>query len=221
MEYINFFKYFDNYMKYISIGNTCCAKYNIDKYKGTSKTLFFDWIRSTMNVVIKILECNNIDNILYFDNIIRDINNPYRGENSVMTIKSFNSECLFRHDFSRDYTDTDTLYFIDKYKRRFNRIIEYIKSNEQICFVRVGYVSYDEIYKFNEVIKHINPECDFTLVIIDNNENNNTEIFKQKNLLYFKLNFIIPSEYDIEYDWTLQYFDWNKIFLDIENNINK
>ena len=207
-------------MKYISIGENCCVKFNIDKYRGIIETLFFDWIYSSMNVVIKILECNNIDNILYFDNIIRDINDPYFHENSKMTIKSFNLECFFRHDLPRNYTDNDILDFINKYKRRFHRIIEYIKSNEHICFIRVGYVSYDEIYNFNEAIKNINPECDFTLVVIDNNENNNTELFKQKNLLYFKLNIDIPSNNDADiWGWTKEFLDWNKIFLDIEKNL--
>ena len=207
-------------MKYISIGETCCVKFNIDKYRGTSKTLFFDWIYSSMNVVIKILECNNIDNILYFDNIFREKNDEGFKENSIISIKSFNSECFFRHDVPRNCTDNDILDFIHKYKKRFHRIIEYIKSNEHICFIRVGYVSYDEIYNFNEAIKNINPECDFTLVVIDNNENNNTELFKQKNLLYFKLKIDIPSNNDADiWGWTKEFLDWNKIFLDIEKNL--
>jgi hypothetical protein len=201
-------------MKYISIGWNCSVKYNIDKYIGKSERLFFDWLMTGMNSVIEILQSNNIKNILYFDNIIRDVNDPYSGENSRIIIKSLN-HCVSIHDFSRNYTDNDILDFIDKYTRRFNRIIQFIKSNEKLCFIRFDHLlNYDEIYKFIETIKNINNNCDFTIVIIDNHTKNNSEIFKQNNLLHIKLNLD-----KIENDWTEQFLNWKNIFSDIENNI--
>lgn len=166
-------------MKYISIGINCSVKYNIDKYRNKSETLFFDWLMTSMNSVIEILGCNDINNILYFDNIIRNINNPYHNEMSRIIIKSLN-QCVSIHDLPKNYTDTDILNFIDKYKKRFNRIIEHIKSNEKICFIRNSYVSYTEIDKLIKIIKKINPNCNFTIVIIHNDKKNNTEIIKEK-----------------------------------------
>lgn len=201
-------------MKYISIGHACSVKYNIQKYRGKSETLFFDWLLTSMNSVINILTCDNITDILYFENIIRDINIPSIDKSSRILIKNLDF-CVSIHDLPINYTDNDILIFIDKYTRRFNRIIEYIKSNEKICFVRLGYVSYDEINKFIETIKKINIDCDFTLVVIHNDKKNNSEILKQKNLLYIKLNIDTPNKAD----WTLQFLDWNNIFLNIENNL--
>ena len=192
-------------MKYISIGKACCVKYNIDKYRGESATLFFDWLMPSMDSVIEILNCNNINNILYSDNIVRDLNNPHHCNNSIIVIKSLN-RCVSIHDLSENYTNNEVLVFIDTYSRRFKRIIEYIKSNEQICFIRMGCVSCDEIYKFIETIKKINRNCDFTIVVIDNNKQNNPEIVKQHNLLYIKLNVDIPIEKN---DWTKQFLNWN------------
>jgi hypothetical protein len=201
-------------MKYISIGDTCAVKYNIEKYIGNSETLFFDRLITSMNSVIDILDCEDIKDIYYFENIIRDIKNPYKGENSIINIKSL-EKCCSIHDLAINYTDNDVINFIDKYTRRFNRIIEYIKSNEKICFIRNSFVSNLQIDKFIETIKKINPNCDFTLVVIHNNNKNNTEILKRKNLLYIKLNIDIPKDNE----WTLQILNWEKIFLDIENNI--
>ena len=202
-------------MKYISIGYKCSVKYNIDKYRGASETLFFDRLMTSMDSVIEILNCNNINNILYSDNIVRDLNNPYHYNNSRIVIKSLNW-CVSIHDLSKNYTDNDVLDFIDKYSRRFKRIIEYIKSNEQICFIRMGDVSCDIIYKFIETIKTINSNCDFTIVVIDNNKQNMPEIIKQQNLLYIKLNVHVPIG---ENDWTCEFLNWNSIFLEIEKNI--
>ncbi len=123
--------------------------------------------------------------------------------------------CVSIHNVSINYTDNDILEFIDKYTRRFNHIIKYIKSNNKICFIRLGYVNNDEIDKFIETIKKINSDCDFTLVVIHNDKKNNTKILKQKNLLYIKLNMNKPTKFEC----TLQFLNWNKLFLDIENNI--
>jgi hypothetical protein len=202
-------------MKYISIGNACSVKYNIDKYKGKCETLFFDWLITSMNSVIDILSSSNINTILYFDNIVRDINNPYHNKNSRIIIKSLDFCCSI-HDFPAYYSDNDIINFIDKYTRRFNRIIEYIKSNEKICFIRNGFVSDPEIDKFIETIKKINPNCDFTLIVIDyNNKNINTNLIKKNHLLFINLNIKKPNEND----WTLQFLNWKKIFSLIENNI--
>ena len=199
-------------MKYISIGNNCSVKYNIDKYRGKNQTLFFDWLMTSMNSVIDILGSDNIKDILNFENIFIDVNNPHNNKQRIV-IKSLDF-CVSIHDVPINYTDNDILVFIDTYTRRFNRIIEYIKSNEKICFIRHGFVTNDEIDRFIETITKINSDCDFTLVVIYNDKKNNTEIVKQKKLLYIKLN--IDT---IESDWTQQFLNWDNIFSDIENNI--
>jgi hypothetical protein len=204
-------------MKYISIGSACSVKYNIDKYRHKNKTLFFDWLMTDMNSVIKILECNNINDILYFDNISRDVDCPYFFNNSKIVIKSL-PYCVSIHDLPIKYTDNDILNFIEKYRRRFNRIVNYIKSKKKLCFIRIGCEDYDTIYKFIETIKKINIHCDFTIVVIDNDKKNNTEILKQNNFLHIKLNIDKPSE-EKKNGWTLYFLNWNNIFLDIEKNI--
>ena len=205
-------------MKYISIGHRCYVKYNIDKYKGKCETLFFDWLMTSMKSVIEILGCHDINNILYFDNIIRDIKYPFNIEdkNARVIIKSLDL-CVSVHDLPGNYTDKDILDFIIKYKKRFNYIIEYIKSNEKICFIRGGYVSQSDADKFIETILKINNNCDFILVIIHNDKENNNEIIKHNKILYIKLNIDIPSDFN----WRHEFLNWEKIFIDIENNIEK
>ena len=201
---------------YISIGNGCSVKYQINKNKHVLHTLFFDWLITSMKSVIEILNCDDINNILYFNNIIRDTNNPFIGTtNSRIIIKSLDL-CVSIHDISYDFTDNDIYNFINKYKRRFNRIIQYIKSNIKIYFVRVDNdIDNNTLQQFIKTILNINPNCNFSLIIIDNNKTNNNSILKYEHCLYMKLNIDNP----ILSDWTLEYLNWSKIFLDIENNI--
>ncbi len=202
-------------MKFISIGPACSVKYNVDKYRCKNETLFFDWLMTSMNTVINILKCNNIKDILNFENIVID-NNPtvINQTNQKLTLKSLDF-CVSLHDIPLIYTDNDIFNFIDKYSRRYNRLIECIKSKEKICFIRNGFANNNEIDKFIETIKSINSNCDFTLVIIHNDKKNNTEILKQKNLLFIKLNIDTPQESD----WTQQFLNWDNILSDIEQNI--
>jgi hypothetical protein len=60
----------------------------------------------------------------------KKVNNPYK-ENSRIVIKSLH-HCISIHDLPINYTDNEILDFIDKYSRRFNRIVEYIKSNKKL-----------------------------------------------------------------------------------------
>jgi len=107
------------------------------------ETLFFDLLMTSMEAVIQILSCSNIDTILYHDNIVKDMINPMCGDNSRINIKSLNY-CVSIHDLGVIFDDNDIQEFINKYKRRFYRLIEYIKSNEKLCFIRHGFVTDDE-----------------------------------------------------------------------------
>jgi hypothetical protein len=192
-------------MRYISIGDACNIKHQIDKHKGGSETLFFDWLLTDIESVIKILSCDNITHILNFDNIIKN--------SSKITIKSL-SYCESVHEDPNDLSDTAILNFIDKYTRRFNRIIEYIKSDEKIYFLRYTNVKDDDKKRFIETILKINPQCNFALVVIDVNDYING-ISKIDHCLDIK----IANDIKRYTEWTTSFLDWKQIFIDIENNI--
>jgi hypothetical protein len=204
---------------YISIGNACNMKYQINKFKKKKETLFFDWLMTDMNSVNMILNPDtNINNLLNIDNLIIK---PYYNNKSQIIVKSL-SRCVSIHDVkinpSIDYINTN---FIEKYKRRYYRLINYIKNNKKIYFCRFGIITNDEKTKFIETIKNINPQCKFVLVNIieENNENTKCLIEKEENFLkitsYYKdkkTNLKIP-------EWTTSYLNWKEIFETIENNI--
>ncbi len=201
--------------KYISIGNACNVKYQIDKHRGKKETLFFDWLMTDMFSVISILNSyNNIDELLNFANIIKCPDNPTHGNYSRILIKSL-PFCVSIHDIGIDVTEKDINKFIEKYKRRLNRIVNYIKSNEKIYFLRFGYIDDNMKSAFFQTIKAINPNCNFALISINQNENNNC-INKEEHFL--EINLIKPDIAPPD-DWTTSYLDWKQIFLNIEAHI--
>jgi hypothetical protein len=198
---------------YISIGDACVMKYQIDKHKSKKETLFFDWLMTSMTSVIEILSCRNINLILNYSNITRDENDPIFNNNSRVVIHSLDY-CVSIHDIDREFKHEDILSFIDKCKRRYNRLIEYIKSYEKIIFLRDGPVTDTEKNKFIRTIQKLNPKCNFVLVVVDNNIDNKESMVKSDHCLYIKLNIAPPNNND----WTKSYLDFPNLFSIIESN---
>jgi hypothetical protein len=196
---------------FISIGPRCNVKFQINRHIGKKETLFFDWASSDMASVISILGCNNIDDILHFDNIVQLEYKPNHGSNARIIIKSL-SHCVFVHDIKINYTNTDIYDFIEKYKRRYERIISYIKNNEKIYFLRYGHIDKDTKNLFIQTIKNINVNCNFILVSIRTEREKNS-INKEQHFLEINL-----KEKPSDTDWTTSNLDWKQIFLYIQQN---
>jgi hypothetical protein len=198
-------------MEYISIGGKCNVKYQIKKHTRHRETLFFDWLGTDMDTVILVLQCKNINEILTYDNIIKD---PKPGLDSSLriSIKSL-PYCVSIHDFKLDFSDKEINNFLHKYKRRYERIIEIIKSNKKLYFIRYGEIKDNHKEAFIETILKINPNCNFTLVSINIKQNtyfvNQSKYFLEINLTYN------PTQVECDNDWTTSYIDWNFIFKTI------
>ena len=159
-------------MYYISLGAFCNVKYQIDKYNGGKETLFFDYLLTSMTSVIQLLECHNINNILNNNTIVRHPTNSVKDSKSRIIIKSLKS-CESIHDIPINFNNAHINDFIDKYKRRYTRIINFIKSSEKLCFIRYKKVSIEEKRLFVEAVLKINPACNFTLVNVYTTEPTN------------------------------------------------
>jgi hypothetical protein len=194
-------------MIYISIGNACNVKYQIDKFIGEKETLFFDRLITDINSVNTILACDNLEKILYPDNIVKI---GIKDNKSRISIKSL-SNCISIHDIGIEISEKDIMDFIDKYKRRYDRIIDYIKGSEKIYFIRYGNIDENNKNRFIQNIKRINPSCDFALINIKICQESNT-IIKGENYLEINLTDTLVNNRE----WTTSDLNWEKIFNDIK-----
>jgi hypothetical protein len=125
---------------YISIGNACNMNYQINKHIGKKETLFFDNLLICVDSVISILSSfENIDKILYFENVIqKPYDSTFNGVKSKMIIKSL-PFCEFIHDVKIGFTNEDILEFIEKYKRRFllNKEADSIRKEENFLEINI------------------------------------------------------------------------------------
>jgi len=200
---------------FISIGDSCNVKKQIDINILPAATLFFDWLLTDMDSVNKVLDCNDISDILYYDNII-DLNDPkiqVPTKHSVK-IKSL-SKCISIHDLPYNPSVKDTDDMIAKYKRRYYRIIDHIKSDKELFFVRNGLISPKEKSEFISIIKKINPSCKFKLVELINNNTVDSYFVNEHNFMSLNLYNYKIEDID-DKDWTSSYWDWNSIFKQID-----
>ena len=211
-------------MEFISLGRHCDVAYNIAKYIKKQPTQFFDWLRTDFKCILHILNLNNIDNIFNLENIKVD-KELYAHENEIaITLKNFeenNLTLLFHHEIKlKDYNNYNNTEinnklneFIDKYKRRFNRLNELIKSNNKLIFIYKITNHFDyKIYisEFEKVILSINPNCIFCLVLLVDSREEDFYYTKYKN--YLKINVGKYIDKNIKPDWYTPQIKWTEVF---------
>jgi len=216
-------------MKFISLGRHCDIAFNIKKYIDSDvPTHFFDWVRTDFKCVLEILNLRCIDQILNIENIRIDKESFAYNNDICLTLKNIekkNLNLLFYRDIIlENYNDEEMndklVQFIEKYKRRFNRLIELIESKDKICFIyRVQEIKIDfekDIELFKKILFSINKNCIFCLVFLI--EGDDDFIFV-KYRSYMKINissFIDKTNND--YSWKSEHIDWEKIFNVIKSS---
>jgi hypothetical protein len=213
-------------MYYISLGRHCNVAYNIKKFIDNNiPTQFFDWSRTDFKCVLFILNLRVIDTIFNIENIIVD-KESYKHENEfAMTLNNFvkdNLCLLYHHDIKyKEYNqleiNKELIIFINKYKRRYSRLIELIKINKQKCFIYniTNDFDYNDATLFNKILTSINEHINYILVLLIEEEDDTYIYCKYKD--YFKINLKHFKDINIAYEWTNQNYDWKKIFEIIEN----
>lgn len=193
-------------MEYISLGSTCSIAWQKQKYNIKKETFPFDWLRVDSLDHINQALADRFTNFFSFTQI---------GESTKFTLFEddfieSSGKCMIMKNqygmkFYHDFTDNNLEQVKAKYTRRIERFYNLINSNQPICFIRdeLKKIDMEEVNRFIYLIKQINPQCQFTLIIIlhkpkiNLTENNNTKII------------IDNKEFQ---HWTRPNVQWQQIF---------
>jgi hypothetical protein len=216
-------------MYFISLGKHCDTSIFIRKIiNNNNPTQFFDWVRTDFKAVLHILNLNSIDTLFNIDNIIVD-KESYKSEGELcMTLKNFekdNITLLFHHEipynnYSTVELNNKLMLFIDKYKRRFNRLIELIKSDKKLCFIyRInGNFDYEnDTDIFNKILININKNINYNLILLIEEKEEEYIYLNYKNYLKINLKNFYNKNFNPN-DWITLY-DWENIFKLIKDII--
>jgi hypothetical protein len=210
--------------KYISLGRHCDVAFNIKKHTQFNEpTHFFDLLRTDFKCVLYILNLKNIESLFNIENINID-KITYKLDNDIrITLKSFENDkltCMSHHDVCIDnYNEDCIIQFIEKYKRRFNRLIDLINSNNEIIFIyRVTENAFNEqtdTELFINTILSINKNAIFCLVLLVENDDNFL-VVSEKN--YLKINIKGLIDTNISQTWMMEHVDWSRLFNIIQES---
>ena len=173
------------------IGNACAVHESINNYSSTSnKTLFFDWLVTSMKSVNQILE-----------------NTPIIFETESIRPNTFNTTSINFKNFDLLISYHDIHYFNDnsinevtnKYIRRYERLINTIKEQQKINFISYcknqQNLEENEIYTFYKNIKNINPNLLFNFILIsDDNDLVIPNNLLKDNFIYINLNNYVDDD---------------------------
>ena len=147
-------------------GYACAVRLSIDKYATKqneiqNETQFFDWIRVSMKSVNQVLENQPI---LFESNYIY----PNGLNTTTMTFKNFD-HMISVHDII-EFNHNSINEITEKYNRRQKRLINTIKQQKKINFIRYCNnqedIKEDEIRNFYKNINNINPKLVFNFILI-------------------------------------------------------
>ena len=215
-------------MEFISLGRHCDIAFNLKKNNKTDITHFFDWIRTDFKCVLYILNLKNIDSIFNIDNLIIDDKEHLHENEYTITLKNFVEKkevFLFHHEIQIKTDDNIDIkekikLFIDKYNRRYGRLMDLIKSDKKLVFIyRITENKFDyntDVNEFNKIIKLLNKNIVYCLVILVNDASEDYYFVRFEN--YIKINISKYIDTNINNDWTYSHIKWLNIYDIIENN---
>ena len=182
-------------------------------YNNNYQTNMFDYLEISLASIIQILTLNPSDIQYLSENNEIVLNKD--GNNSVI-FKNFD-KIISHHDLKQDYDNNDYISFIEKYKRRYYRLIDHIKNENKIFFIRHGIEDENELLSLIDIILKINPTLDLYFINIINYEYNYTNLKNNKNFIV--VNLYIDTSEDL-FVKTLN-SNWNPIYSFIINNLSE
>ena len=169
-------------------GNACAVRDSIKLYKKNlnQMTQFFDWLVVSMKTVNEVLESKS----LLLDNYSSKYPNPLNN----VTFEFKNYDCLISHHDIKVFDENSINEITSKFNRRHQRLIETIKTEKKINFIRYcknqQNIEEEEILKFFKIINTVNPNLLFNFVLISdfNDLNIPNTLIRNNNFIYINLN---------------------------------
>jgi len=199
-------------MHFISLGGTCATKYQIDK-KLKQPTHFFDWLGNDYFSTVGVFNSTTEEllNPSNFKILPESIYDPDPHDHIYF---GWNYGCVSSHDLK--HGETNLSDFISKYSRRHKRLLEMIKSNEKICFIRYDHWGDSSDVSFLE--KSINnPNC---LIFVLQELEDNIPLIRIKNKVV-TINISLVRKTSMSKDWRRDDLDWDHIWEIITSTSNK
>lgn len=202
-------------LSYEDAGYACSIGTSIKK-KYKQATNFFDFLVVDMKTINHILTLKDL-NLLTQNFKFED---QTKKENKTLIWNHF-SKMISYHDLKTNFNQDSLKEFINKYLRRYYRLMNDLYNEDKLFFIRYGKTNINDIKLFIANIKNINqnPNLKLYFINVDFDKNNKENIFypELKNYIYINFNQVNKTELKNE-DIYFQLLEcnWEYIFHKIE-----
>ena len=174
-------------------GNACAIRQSIDNYSllKQNETQFFDWLVCSMKSINEVLQGKPI---LFEDKYI------YQNDLNTTSINFLNFDILISHHDIHEFDKNSIFEITEKYNRRYERLINTLKTTKNINFIRYckdsNNIEEEEIITFYKNINNINCELIFKFILISDCDNLiiSNNLINQQNFIYINLNNYIDDD---------------------------
>lgn len=216
-------------MKIISLssyiaGPACAIAFSIKNYFYNSNytTNMFDYLEVSLLSINQVLYLKENDINCLDSNI-----EMYTNKDNNKTIQFNNFDKLIsHHDLKENHSSNEYNLFIEKYKRRYNRLINDLNTENKIFFIRYGIENKNDIFNFINKVNSINSKLDIYFINIIYDENNflyDDDLLKLNN--FYLVNFYYHNDINFKYNdnffYKVQEFNWKIIYNIIYNNLDE
>jgi hypothetical protein len=206
----------NNLDNFISIGPHCCPRMRIDYIKNKNgiyikETNFFDYLMVNINSIKQIFNTNNIETYINRENI-----NIYGFNQDNLYIELKNIELKSIHDVINDIDENNKELniheqFIEKYIRRYNRLIELVNNNQKICFIYQTHIPHEDYDELNSILKTKFVNTEIIIISFQDFGENKPIIERYGNLYYLNYNSMYITK-DYIYEASMNFLNWDLIF---------
>jgi hypothetical protein len=210
-----------NSFKYMSLGRHCDVSSNLRALKKELIANFFDWLRADFEAAVEIISRSSMYDLLHTpDIVVGDYDG--NGIEYAITLRYFEQRgltFLSHHDVkikngSHEEKEGAVKFYIDRYSRRHERLINGIRTCENpLLFVVRGENIEEHVAKFFDAVKRINGTLRFFLIHL---VSSGPDATFQNNVLTFNYSNHKRQEYSGD-AWQLPQIDWKKTYEEIEH----
>jgi hypothetical protein len=196
----------------VSIGDACGPARKVLEYRKSfnhsEATGFFDSLMTTFETVLQVLQCDP-ESALVTTKVKRT--GSHDGYARMIFTDFEKLESI--HDIKTE-TDSDLVFLVERYRRRWHRLMEKVQLLHTVVFVFGGTVTEKQVYEFFDVLKMFNQQSQAYLMCVHDGPSMNVSHpkFIEKLRPDYRILHVSPT-------WDQQEFDWPKMFEEVQATV--
>jgi hypothetical protein len=190
---------------FLSLGPSCTIRHQLQATgRHTGPTHFFDWLVSENHAILHVLRTGKLQPI--------KLRTQQLQHGKKMSRIQLHPGLISLHDVGPEIQPGDLERLVETYTRRRNRLLDAIRTQPCVVFIRKAFLGQDFVLQFFNELERIAPGNQHVLVSLITG-------FPRPSLHpRFREMDLRPYTHDGPKTWMEEHVDWSTLFQDIHSN---